>query len=82
MNDASPEVAARLDALFAARSGSDRVLMTCEMFTLARALMVANIHAEAPNITASELRVRIFERTYSQDLSADDCRRVIAHLRK
>ena len=81
MNDTSPEVEARLSALFAARSGSDRVRMTCEMFTLARALMVANIRAEAPDISCAELREKIFERTYGDDLDADHRARIIARLR-
>ena len=74
MNDTTPEAAARLAALFAQRSGSDRVRMACEMFTLARALMVANILAESPGITAAELRVRIFERTYGHELEWGACR--------
>ena len=41
MNDTPPDVDARLTALFMQRSGSDRVRMTCEMFDLARALMIA-----------------------------------------
>ena len=81
MNDTTPEVEARLAALFATRSGSDRVRMACEMFTLARALMVANIRAEAPGIAATELRVQIFERTYGDDLDAETRARVVARLR-
>ena len=80
MNDTPPDVDARLSALFATRSGSDRVRMACEMFTLARALMVANIRADAPGITATELRVTIFERTYGHELDAEARARVIARL--
>ena len=82
MNDTPPEVEERLNALFAERSGSDRVRMACEMFTLARALMVANIRAEAPDITATELRVKIFERTYGADLDLEDRARIVARLRR
>ena len=82
MNDTPPDVDARLSALFATRSGSDRVRMACEMFTLARALMVANIRTEAPDLTAAQLRVKIFERTYgNDDLDAEARARVIARLR-
>ena len=81
MNDTPPEVEERLSALFAERSGSDRVRMACEMFTLARALMVANIRAEAPDITATELRVKVFERTYGDDLDLEERARIIARLR-
>ena len=81
MNDTSPEIEARLAALYASRSGSDRVRMACEMFDMARALVVANICAEAPAIAAAELRVRIFERTYGEDLDAETRARVIARIR-
>lgn len=81
MNDTTPQVEARLAELFATRSGSDRVRMACEMFTLARALMEANIRAEVPGITEAELRVRIFERTYGHELDAEARARVVARLR-
>ena len=81
MNDTSPDVEKRLNELLAQRSGSDRVRMACEMFSLARALIVSNICAESPDITATQLRVRIFERTYGDDLDADQRSRVIARLR-
>ena len=81
MNDTPPDVDVRLTALFMRRSGSDRVRMTCEMFDLARALMIANIRAENPDITDAELRVSIFERTYRDDFDAADRARIIARLR-
>jgi hypothetical protein len=81
MNDTPPEVAARLNALFAQRSGDDRVRMACEMFDLARALMIGNIRAENPGIAGPELRVKIFERTYAEDFSPDDRARIITRLR-
>ena len=63
------------------RSGSDRVRMACEMFDFARALMVANMTAEDPDITGAELPVKIFERIYSDDFDAGTCDRIIARLR-
>ena len=81
MSDTPPDVEARLGALFAARLGSERVRMTCEMFAMARAVMVANIRAEAPDISAADLRVTIFERTYGDDLEAEERARVVARLR-
>jgi hypothetical protein len=81
MNDTSPEVEARLDALFARRSGSDRLRMTSEMFALARTLMVANIRAEHPDISDAELRVKIFERTYGDDFDPGARARITARLR-
>jgi len=81
MNDTSSQVEARLNALFAQRSASDRVLMICEMFDFARSLLVGSITAAQPDITAMELRVQVFERTYGHDLDSATRRRVIARLR-
>jgi len=81
MTDTPPEVEARLNALFMQRSGSDRVRMACEMFDFARTLIIANIKANYPNISAAELRVKIFDRTYSDDFDADARARIIARLR-
>lgn len=82
MNDTSPGIEARFNALFLQRSGGDRVRMTCEMFDLGHALMVANIKAENPGITGPELRARIFERTYHDDFNAGDRARIVARLRE
>ena len=81
MNDSSPDIEARLDALCAQRGGGDRVRMACEMFTLARTLMIANIRAEHPDISDMELRVKIFERTYGEDFDAAERARIIERLR-
>jgi len=82
MTDTSPEVEARLTALFAQRSGSDKVLMVCEMFDFARALVVARIKADCPGISDTELRVKIFERMYGDEVDPETRARVIARLRR
>ena len=81
MNDTSPDVAARLDALMAERSGSDRVRMACEMFDLAQALAVAAIRTADPGISDAALRVKLFERFYWDDLSPGERDRIVASLR-
>ena len=81
MNDTPSEIEARLTALFAQRSGSDRVRMVCEMFDLARALIVGRIRAEEPEIAANDLRAKIFERTYADDFNSHDRARIAARLR-
>jgi CMP-2-keto-3-deoxyoctulosonic acid synthetase len=81
VNDTSPEAAAQLDTLMAQRSGSDRVRMACEMFDLARALVVANIRAGAPTISSHDLRARLFERLYGGDFSEEERARIVANLR-
>ena len=81
MNDTSASVEARMRELLAQRSGSDRVRMTCDIFDLARALVVAKIRVEHPDISATELRVQIFERTYAGDFDAKAHARIVARLR-
>ena len=81
MTDTATDVAARLDALMAERSGSDRVRMACEMFTLARVLVVAGIRAADPGISDAALRVKLFERFYWDDFSQAERDRIVATLR-
>ncbi len=67
MNDTPPEVVAEFTALLMTRSEGERAMMAFEMFDMARALMTADIRARHPDISDSELRVQIFERTYGND---------------
>jgi hypothetical protein len=69
MKDTSADAA--FTALFAARSGSDRVRMACGMFDAAKALMAAGIRSQCPGISAADLRLRMFDRLYSGDFDPD-----------
>jgi hypothetical protein len=64
-----------------ARSGSARVLMACEMFGLARKLVIASIRAEDPTIDDARLRARVFERFYGEDFSVEERSRLLAAIR-
>jgi hypothetical protein len=81
VNDTSPDVIARLDALMTERSGSDRVRMACEMFDMARALAAAGIRIANPGISDAALRVKLFERLYWDDYAPAERDRMIASLR-
>lgn len=81
MNDTDPDVERRMHALFMTRSGTERVLMMSEMFDCARALLVADIRATCPGISAADLRIRILERTYGGDLTPRELAAVIARFR-
>lgn len=81
MNDAPAEVEARLRAMLAARSGSDRVRMACEMFMLARTLMVADIRRTDPALDGADLRIRILERTYGNELDEATIARIAGRWR-
>ena len=81
MNDTPPDVAAAFTALLMQRSEGERAMMAFEMFDLARTLMTADIRAHYPGITDSELRVKIFERTYGSDFTEDDRSRIAQRIR-
>jgi hypothetical protein len=72
MNDTPPDVAAVFTALLMQRSEGERAMMAFEMFDMARALMTADIRARHPDISDTELRVQIFERTYGNDFDEAD----------
>ena len=81
MRDTSPDVDAAFTALFAERSASERLRMTCEMFDDAKALAVAGIRAGDPGISPADLRVALFDRLYFGDFDAAAQSRIRAALR-
>ena len=81
MNDTPRDVAETVSALLMRRPEGERAMMAFEMFDLARALMTADIRARHPGITETELRVLIFERTYSSDFDEADRARIADRIR-
>jgi hypothetical protein len=81
LTDTPPDIAATFAALLRKRSEGERAMMAFEMFDLARALATADIRARHPEISETDLRVRIFERTYGSDFDANDRARISAHIR-
>jgi hypothetical protein len=81
VNDTPPDIDRRIAELFMQQSPSERVRAACEMFDLARHVMVAGLRAEFPDITPIELRVKIFERTYGTDFTPSDRARFVSRLR-
>ncbi len=76
--DTTTDADARFEALLRRRSGSERVVMACEMFDCARALIEASLRAAHPDLTTSALRVGVLHRLYGADLPAERLSR-IAH---
>ncbi len=81
MNDTSPWAEARLAELYARRTPGERIAMACEMFALARQMMIAGIRAEHPAISPLELRLMVLERTYAGDFRPDQWAQISARLR-
>lgn len=80
-SDTTRDVQGRFDALLRSRSGSDRVIMACEMFDLARVLMAARIKELEPDITPIELKIHVFQRMYADDLDAETMARIVSRMR-
>ncbi len=81
MNDTPPDIERRMTELFMSRPAGERIRAACEMFDLARQVLVAGLRSENPGITQAELRVKIFERTYGPDFEPADRARIVARLR-
>lgn len=82
MNDTTPEAAASLAALLRSRSGSDRVRMMSGMFEMARALVIASIKAQNPDLDEADLRARVFARFYANDFAPAELASIIERLRE
>jgi hypothetical protein len=52
------------------------------MFDGARQLLIAGIRTDEPGISETELRVRVFERTYGLDFVGEERDRIIARIRQ
>jgi hypothetical protein len=81
MNDTSPEMAERFRRVLRECSGSDRVRMVSDMFETARALVIANIKAQQPEISDADLRARVFRRFYATDFTPEDLASIVNRLK-
>ena len=68
MNDTSPEVAALMREMLMARSGTERVLMGCEMFDAARTIVLASFPPGLPEIEVKRL---LCERFYGNEVDVE-----------
>lgn len=81
MNDTSPEMAEQFRRVLRDRSGSDRVRMVSDMFEMARALIIASIKAQQPDISEGELRAQVFRRFYASDFTSEDLAVIVDRLK-
>lgn len=70
INDSEAAFARR----FALVAPIDRLRMVSDMFESAKRLIAASVRSTEPDITDTELRVRIFDRLYADDF--DDATKV------
>lgn len=75
MNDTDPEIEQLVRRRLLERSGAERVLMGSRMFDAAKAMILASF---PPNLTQLEIKERLCERLYGDEIDIDAFR---AHLR-
>jgi len=63
------------------RSGAERVLMACSMYTSAKAIIRACIPDDALE-TEEDLRIEVFKRFYREDFTVGEMDRIVEGLRK
>lgn len=67
---------------FAAVAPIDRLRMVSDLFESAKRLIAASVRSTEPDITDTELRVRIFDRLYADDFDETTKVRLRAALRR
>jgi len=81
MTDTAQEMKARFRQLVMSQSPAKRVAMACNMFTTAKALVLAGIlNTELEHQSPQELRGRIFLRFYGSDFDTAQRKKILDYL--
>ena len=80
MKDTPADVEARFRSMILEQTPARRLIMSCRMFSTAKALIRAGILAESGGRLPDDLRQRIFRRLYSRDFDSSDLERILEHL--
>jgi hypothetical protein len=67
MKDTHPSMEAKMDALLRARTPEERLLMGASMFDAAKAMALAGIRRDHPDLGEAEVRRALFLRFYGDD---------------
>ena len=65
MTETTPEVEKKMREMMMARTGAERMMMVASMSDAARAIVVASLPKD---LSADELKRRLFERIYGESL--------------
>ncbi len=82
MTDTPEHIERRFREMMMARSPVDRLKTACDMFTTAKALMLAEIHDTSPDATPAEVRKLLFLKMYGQDFSPERQAKILAYLER
>jgi len=78
VNDTHPDIEREFHALLMARSGEERLKMGADMFSSSAALMRAGITASFGELTEIQMREKLLERLYGDEVSAAVRREIAA----
>lgn len=67
MNDTPPSIEAKMDELLRSRTPEERMRMGASMFDAARAMALAGIRRDHPELGAAGIRRALFLRFYGDD---------------
>jgi len=79
MNDTPKEVQDLFRTLLMQRSGAERLIMGCDMFSTSRAIMRSSL--EGKGLSETEMAVKIFVRTYGNDFSIENLAKITEWIR-
>jgi hypothetical protein len=79
MNDTPKAIQALFHQLLMQRSGEERLIMGCEMFSTSRALIRSSLAGKG--LSESEMAVQIFLRTYRNDFPPEVLEKIMERVR-
>jgi hypothetical protein len=79
MNDTPKAIQALFYQLLMQRSGEERLIMGCEMFSTSRALIRSSLAGKG--LSESEMVVQIFLRTYRNDFPPEVLEKIMERVR-
>lgn len=81
MHDAAPEIEAKMKELIMTKSGEERLIMGCSMFSFARKMALASILEEyGDNAPPGIIKKELFLRFYDRDMDRETLDKVTHHL--
>ena len=79
MNDTEPMIEVKLKELMMKKTGEERFLMGCSMFSFVRTVVRSSILQKYMDISPGELRKELFIRFYGTDFDKDTMDRIALH---
>jgi hypothetical protein len=81
MNDTTPEMSKKMYEMIQQKTPEERLKMGCSMYDLSKRLVIQTLLKNDPHLSATDLRVGIFQQFYGNDFSPNASAKIIKHLR-